>query len=77
MKVERKEVEPKFEPIVITLETEEEARLMWAKLNLPSSTAKRDDDGILDGIRARSITFLNTSMWEEFDKVFGLWSLTN
>lgn len=69
MKVERKVIEPAFVPIVITLETEEEASHLWHKLNNTSSIWA-------DYCRKRGISTntagygLNFLMWDTLHKVF-------
>jgi len=74
MKVERQTVPPVFQPIVITLETAEEAVCMWVRLNVP------DLDAVAKGYPSIPITskdklfrivHSNTSiMWEKFDRTF-------
>ena len=68
MKVERKQ-EKKFEPITITIETEEEAICMWHRLNagrislgdyyrqFPNSHIVADSN-------------MNYGMWESYNKTF-------
>jgi len=65
MKVERKTAEPAFVPIVITLETEEEANHLWHRLNNTGDWEKycgRKGISINDG--------LDDAMWEALDEVF-------
>lgn len=69
MKVERKQPEPTFDPIVITLETEEEASHLWHKLNNTGSVWA-------DYCKKRCISpnthafGLNFEMWDALHKVF-------
>ena len=44
MKVERESLVPMFVPVVITLETQEEADLMWDKLNVDGGWINYCDD---------------------------------
>ena len=48
MRIYQEEDEPKFKPITIVLETEEDARLMWYSL---AHNCKRDGEGRPDNHR--------------------------
>ena len=64
MKVERK-VKPDFDPIVITLETEEEASIIWHRLN-NNGDIKRYHD-------VRKIyedSYMVTKLWSALNKIF-------
>lgn len=45
MKIERKEIKPKFEPIVITIETQEEFNALWVGLNHSGGSFKDASHG--------------------------------
>lgn len=67
MKVERQRPKEQFVPIVITLETEEEANYLWHRLNIA-------DTDSFDNYRQRkhidfSVGF-SFGMWTELNKVF-------
>lgn len=66
MKVERLKPALAFEPIVITLETVEEADYMWAALNCPVPSVR-----VNQGSNAKTQVSLSTStlMWEAFDEI--------
>ncbi len=65
MKVERGTVE-KFEPVIITLGSEEEAELLWHFLNCTNDTLKL----ILEKEYNESLEELHEAMWEEFSDVY-------
>lgn len=70
MKVERI-TEKKFEPIVITLETEEEAERLWHILNIPMSSSMSDylnDEGMRDTTDAMSNFLLQ--LFERLDELY-------
>jgi hypothetical protein len=74
MKVERKVEEPKFVPIVITLESEAEANLMWHLLNetmcLEKAAEKRYAyPSLIEAHRFRGSN-ANTGMWQAFNEVY-------
>jgi hypothetical protein len=64
MKVETKE--PEFKPIVITLETKEEAIIMWHLMNNSEDVSFSD---YKVGVNIpRGTTKFTTEMWEQLDK---------
>ena len=63
MKVTRGE--PKFEPVIITLETQEEMDYMWHKLNAGTSFSGYCEE--------KDISFpwrLSGDMWSDYDDVY-------
>ena len=65
MKVERRTVET-FEPVIVTLESEEEAELLWHFLNCTNDTLKL----ILEDRYNKSLVELHEAMWEDFSDVY-------
>lgn len=67
MKVERKKVKPKFEPIVITIESEVEAEVMWNRLNL--------GEGNFESLRLnekenKHLSNHSMSMWQSYNSIY-------
>jgi len=73
MKAERKEID--FEPIIITIETEEEANYLWHLLNMPANhleqyvkewypTKKSAQKAVEFGKCNKN------KIWETFDKIY-------
>lgn len=67
MKVERKEVEPKFEPITITLETKEEANLMYHMLNCGEGTSLKE---YYKDINASFPIYVSHRMYDLFSNIW-------
>lgn len=69
MKATRKEVEPKFEPITITIESEKEANLIWYALNIANTMLPQFYTG--DKTARENIQAIDSyPMWDNFDEVF-------
>jgi hypothetical protein len=68
MKTTVKKVEPEFEPVVITLETKEEAEAMWHRLNIgiPAFTG----GGYRVTVDKGFLTKVHTSMFHSFNKQY-------
>ena len=71
MKVERKTVEPTFETIVITIESKDEAEIMYAMLNC-STHGKLVEymESIGMGKLVKGTESIRHVMWKTFDAVF-------
>lgn len=60
-----------FKPFTITIETEDEAKILWHKFNVSSTRTLKDyyrDEGIDEGIDENA----HERMWECINKVFPL-----
>jgi len=73
MKIERKKTG--FKPIIITIETEEEANYFWHLLNMPRSYLEQYVEEWVKNKKSarRAIEFANKikdTVWEAFDKVY-------
>jgi len=72
MKVYRTPEEPKFEPVTIVLETEDEARTMWIALNQPSLTLSKHEG--VNKIVARHVAQdhwkLSVDMWAAYNEAY-------
>ena len=55
-----------FTPITITLETKEEADIMWAALNVAPRTMQEDSDNNLEG----DYSSILHRMWDMFDDIY-------
>lgn len=54
-------------PLVITLETEEEVRVMYASLNIPTATLREYNSDKLHGV---DVVVLQLKMWHSFAPVY-------
>ena len=59
-----------FAEIIIILETEEEAKLMWAKLNTPYSDIASKTHGVLPPSPSNTLEVANQTMFDAFDDVY-------
>ena len=70
MKVYRTQEEPKFEPITIVLETEDEATMLWNKLNINPDGRAVDTQIMARMQEIRSHRVLNQNMWSSFNNTY-------
>ena len=69
MKVEQKSPKKEFIPIVITLETEEEALAMWGRLNTAIDTIAKDYGSAYHPC-IRKALYKVRYLWSEFSQIY-------